>query len=845
MTSPLVRVNPNFLLLHRNGSLFAGKISGVPRPFQLQQLDILLLSVFLTAEDIKTGSKKFLSNPIVKRLIPQAIAEQIYPRVEELISSNILIKTIDNADLESSAVSDLIVKHSQCKDLANDSFHLSSNIALSPEQKGFKIWLAQIRKYVVLSIEQTLVLLSFSGGKTIEEVISILSGVIDKNAIKAIITSLIDNRVIIKSKDVTSPQAEIQKNDNITPRKEKENSWDNIKLDGRIPVYFLPHMQNHFPLALGLLYTSIGAYDNGSLLEKYLLVPITFMEPEEFINGPYKKFGNGVWLFSNYMWSVEVNTKISDFVKSLSAGNLMIHGGPSTPEYKHKCFEFFDKHQSVDIAVHGEGEIAIVEILERLSISEGNLISYDSYKLSQINGISFRNLKGSNHVVIRTNSRERMQEPDNIPSPYTLGIFNNYDDTVEAAIIESNRGCPFSCTFCDWGSAINQKIRKYDLDRVKSEISWIANKQTRVLWIADANFGMYDRDIEIAAYIAELKKKFGYPQEVVVNYTKNTTWRLAEIIKIFSNSGIISQGVISIQTTDKTTLKVINRKNIKTEKYDDLSKIFRELKLPLSTDLMLGLPGSTIHGLKEDLQRYFDLDVSVKAYPTQLLPNSPMANPEYLDKYQIKTDENNYLISSYSYSKSDLDDMKMLYHFFTIADGYALLRFVLRFLQWEHDIRAIDFICLIKKAIENNPNLYPRITFAFEFFEMAKCMPGGWHEFFNEIAELIYREYAISRDSVLDTVLKVNELAMPDESRIYPVELNLEHSFVDYFLQFYNENDCRKKRLKEFSEGSIVFNDIDGMAELGAEDIQYDTHQYFWEVQSPVAREKSVYSINV
>ena len=33
-------------------------------------------------------------------------------------------------------------------------------------------------------------------------------------------------------------------------------------------------------------------------------------------------------------------------------------------------------------------------------------------------------------------------------------------------MLESNRGCPYGCTFCDWGSATLSKVRNFDLDRV-------------------------------------------------------------------------------------------------------------------------------------------------------------------------------------------------------------------------------------------------------------------------------------------------------------------------------------------------------------------------------------------
>ena len=378
------------------------------------------------------------------------------------------------------------------------------------------------------------------------------------------------------------------------------------------------------------------------------------------------------------------------------------------------------------------------------------------------------------------------------------------------------------------------------MQRVKDEIEWIGKNKVRVIWIADANFGLYDRDIELSQFIVDSKEKYGYPQEVVVNYTKNSTWRLVEIIKIFTAGGIISQGIISIQTTDEKTLDVINRKNIKTEKYDELIKIFYDLKLPLSTDLMIGLPGITVEAFNNDLQKYIDLDVSVKAYPTQLLPNSPMADPEYIEKYQIKTDQQDFVISSYSFTEQDLDWMKRMYKVYMMADGYSVLRYVIRYLQWEHQIRAIDFLQDLLKFVRAKPRKYQHISWAVRFFNQDKCMPGGWTAFYQQMAEYIQQQYGINADSGLQTILQVNQLCMPDDAMQYPLQVNLAHDFTAYFSAKSSEAAHKDKPLTAYPPAKFHVSDPNSMVSIDLDYLQYDSHQYFWELHSDVARPKSI-----
>ena len=123
------------------------------------------------------------------------------------------------------------------------------------------------------------------------------------------------------------------------------------------------------------------------------------------------------------------------------------------------------------------------------------------------------------------------------------------------AVIETNRGCPYGCTFCDWGSATLSKVRKFDLDRVYKELEWSARHQIEDASIGDANFGMLERDVAITEKIAELKRTYGFPRSVAINYAKNQVAYLRQIIEIMASVEILAEGVVSLQTTDEQALK--------------------------------------------------------------------------------------------------------------------------------------------------------------------------------------------------------------------------------------------------------------------------------------------------
>ena len=83
------------------------------------------------------------------------------------------------------------------------------------------------------------------------------------------------------------------------------------------------------------------------------------------------------------------------------------------------------------------------------------------------------------------------------------------------AVLETNRGCPYTCAYCDWcDSQSGKKIRLFPMQRVLDDIRWIAEHKIEYCFGADANFGILERDVEIAQALIDSKKKNGLPAHV-------------------------------------------------------------------------------------------------------------------------------------------------------------------------------------------------------------------------------------------------------------------------------------------------------------------------------------------
>jgi hypothetical protein len=621
----------------------------------------------------------------------------------------------------------------------------------------------------------------------------------------------------------------------------------------RVPVVPIDDRGNPMPLALGMLLAHAKSYKGGVLEEHFQFVPQWLTRSDRL---PDIASRPGIFLFSNYIWSHGQNLGYSDRIKALSPSSVTIHGGPDTPKYEDDVQAYFRANPSVDIAVHGEGEETLAELLEALIGAVGDGPA-DLSRLRDVAGLSYRDGDGAVHTA----KRDRLVDLDEIPSPFLAGIFDVHAAAgTSMAIVETNRGCPYGCTFCDWGSATLSRIRKFDMDRVSGELEWCARNRVPRVFLADANFGIMERDVEIAETIAELKGTYGFPTLVSTNYAKNTTKHLKKIVQTFVDADILTQGLLSLQSMDAGTLKTVKRSNIKTEKYDDLAHEFRRADLPLFVDLMLGLPGATKASFRRDLQGCIDREITAKVYPTELLVNSPMNEADYRQMHRIETSaplgalvrtsrnpdgstKRALVVSTASFSRADYDEMLDLRRVFIVADNFGVLRQISRFVRQEIGLAEIEFYEGLRVEAGARPDRWPALAFTFRVVPFLGMPPVSWRLLMDEIRTYVTTVLGMPDDDALDTVMRVQHALLPARGRQFPVVLGVEHDFEAWHRAMVDVKDAgfddwtdRVPRLGSLAPATFTIDDpydVCGRA-LGVE-IDENLHGS-WELASSVAR---------
>jgi len=368
----------------------------------------------------------------------------------------------------------------------------------------------------------------------------------------------------------------------------------------------------YLPYSCGLLWAH--AQTNELVNNNFLLNELVYKrEPIEELANKLSK--DDFVAFSTYVWNRNYNFKLAKRIKEINKNVFILFGGPEPPITNPDIFS--EIMPFADIIVKGEGELIFTSILE-------NYCKDKEYK--SIKGLLINN----NGKLIDTGSSSRIENLDEVPSPYLMGVFDKIIPLEKEwnGTLETNRGCPYKCTFCDWGSLTYSKVKKFNLTRVYHELEWMAKNKIGYLDVADANFGIFiERDNLIVDKLIEVQKEYGYPYRTGWSWAKNQQSEVVQIAKKLIKSGHFNNGLtISLQSLDENTLNTIKRSNMGINKINEIFAECRKEGVPLNVELILGLPSETKDSWEKTIYGVFEVGQhdSVEVWQAQILENAEM-----------------------------------------------------------------------------------------------------------------------------------------------------------------------------------------------------------------------------
>ena len=382
------------------------------------------------------------------------------------------------------------------------------------------------------------------------------------------------------------------------------------------------------PLGVGYM-KAVMDRDLGDAVESRL-----FAYPDRLLEAMRQRLPD-VLMVSDYCWNEQLSLYFCRLAKKMNPNVLTVMGGPNMVLEPERQIAFFEQYPELDVFVLGEGDFLARDIVKTFMESG---LSLEAFREKELFSSIYRAPDGS---VARNETWPRHKEIDEIPSPYLTGIMDEFFDGRLTPMIETNRGCPFTCTFCCQGTGWYTKVHYFTKERIRDEVHYIARKVKELcpsvgaFRIADSNYGMFERDPELSSYIGETQKLYGYPTYIDATTGKNRPDRIIKSLEEVNGALVLYQAV---QSLDEEVLRNVKRTTIKLEAYEQLQVHMRGRGLRSNSDLILGLPGDSLEKHRAGIRRLLDGGISqVTNFQLMLLKGTEMETLVSRDKFKFRS----------------------------------------------------------------------------------------------------------------------------------------------------------------------------------------------------------------
>lgn len=315
--------------------------------------------------------------------------------------------------------------------------------------------------------------------------------------------------------------------------------------------------------------------------------------------------------FSTYLWSLPTFDQVAKKLHRQDPTRILVFGGPSARPAMFNQLPFHHLRELVDILVTGEGEHAFLEIVA------SQQRSFEHWK--RIPGLALWDGNAWFNTLTRP-----LGDLNELASPYSMNIVPHGG----LAVLQTYRGCPFTCAYCEWGTMESPK-RVRTQEHLIQELTALQISNPLGALMVDAGLNLNERAFHELAVAAKQTGYFKNKRLICEVYPAKIQ---SHHMEFMSQVGEPLIGV-GLQSFDKTALTTMER-TLEEEKFDSHIEQMNAIA-HVAIEIIMGLPGDSPDTFRETFWRARSYPCTLRVYHCVVLPSALMVRspPEHLLDY--------------------------------------------------------------------------------------------------------------------------------------------------------------------------------------------------------------------
>jgi radical SAM superfamily enzyme YgiQ (UPF0313 family) len=302
---------------------------------------------------------------------------------------------------------------------------------------------------------------------------------------------------------------------------------------------------------------------------------------------------------SVYVWSLPCLVEVARRLKQRRPQCTIVFGGPSARPAMFDLPPYAPAHAYADAVVTTEGEAVFRDIARLPELSRAALRTVPGLHLP------------ANGLWLQTGHRAPTDQLDQIASPFQLGLMPG----GSVAYLETYRGCPLSCRFCEWGAS--EAARSvFSTDYLVRELQAFADLRAPTVFLLDAGLNLNARGFQ---NLHEAERQVGFLRRAMFWAEIYPTLIKDEHLEFLSTVGASYLGV-GLQSLDPEVLRLHDRPFQQARFETALQRLIGVANAELQ--IIFGLPGDTPAGFRRTLDYARSFGIGVRTYHCLVLPDA-------------------------------------------------------------------------------------------------------------------------------------------------------------------------------------------------------------------------------